>query len=156
MAVNDEFGFPESPEIFEDDVSVTLNVLANDEDADGDIVPSLTVQLPLPSVNRGSLTNNNDGTFTFFLNDDFEDLAEGEVATETFEYRVEDATGGTATATVAITVTGVNDAAEIVEASNVPAIESGVGVVGANATGNLDHSDVDNYDDIWVAATLTN
>jgi VCBS repeat-containing protein len=82
-------------------------VLANDTDEQNNIDPSLTVLISGPST--GLLTNNNDGTFTYDPNGQFEWLAAGESATDSFVYRIEDAFGETDTAAAAVTITGVND-----------------------------------------------
>ncbi len=50
-----------------------------------------------------------DGTFDYDPNGQFESLATGETTTDTFAYTVGDGNGGTDTATVSITIDGVND-----------------------------------------------
>jgi VCBS repeat-containing protein len=57
----------------------------------------------------GVVTNNGDGTFDYDPNGQFEHLAVGETATDTFTYTVIDEGRITDVATVTITVTGVND-----------------------------------------------
>jgi VCBS repeat-containing protein len=58
----------------------------------------------------GSVTNNNDGTFSYDPNGKFDSLADGETTTDTFSYTVDDGHGGTSTATVTVTIHGQNDA----------------------------------------------
>ena len=58
----------------------------------------------------GLLTVGAGGTFKFNPNGQYESLAVGESATETFTYTIDDGNGGTDTATVTITINGVNDA----------------------------------------------
>ncbi|MFN9976854.1 MAG: VCBS domain-containing protein, partial [Phycisphaerae bacterium] len=58
----------------------------------------------------GTVTNNNDGTFTYDPNGAFESLADGQTTTDSFTYTVNDGHGGEVTKTVTITVTGQNDA----------------------------------------------
>ena len=75
--------------------SVTINVLANDSDPNGD---TLTVTaVTQPASGHGVVTINADGTLTYtqtvFVN-----------GTETFTYTISDGHGGTATATVTVTV----------------------------------------------------
>ncbi len=82
----------------EDTAVTTGNVLANDTDVDEDI---LSVSSFTPPVN-GTAVNNGDGTFTYTPNADYN-------GTDSFTYTTDDGNGGSATATVAITVTPVND-----------------------------------------------
>jgi len=96
----------------DEDTATVIDVLADngygpDSDPDGNIDVSQTVNLT--SATAGVLTNNHDGTFAFDPDDDFQALAAGEQATVSFDYRIEDTFGQTDTATVRITVTGVND-----------------------------------------------
>ena len=71
----------------------------------------MTIALSSPAL--GILVNNNDGTFTYRPNGEFEHLAQGEMAIETFTYQITDSFGETATATVTITITGQNDGPSI-------------------------------------------
>ena len=82
-------------------------LLGNDTDAEGD---TLTIASIDDSATLGTVTDNGDGTYTYDPNGQFESLAVGESATDTFTYTVSDGNGGTATATVTVTVEGVNDA----------------------------------------------
>ena len=111
---------------------------------------------------EGTLTNNNDGTFDYDPNGQFDYLAAGEQAEDIFTY---DATDGTIndTATVTITVSGVNDAPIAVD-------DEGIGfttnAATAFTTGNVlsndsdvDLSDtlsVDSVNDSGLLGTLTN
>jgi CshA-type fibril repeat protein/VCBS repeat-containing protein len=90
-AVDDSFG------IDEDEV-LTGAVLPNDTDPDGD---ALTVSL-VSGVANGTLVLNADGSFTYTPNANFN-------GTDSFTYRVTDADGASTTATVTITVEGIND-----------------------------------------------
>ncbi|WP_424971012.1 Ig-like domain-containing protein [Dinoroseobacter sp. S76] len=56
------------------------------------------------------LTLNADGTFDYDPNDQFEALAVTEEATDSFTYTIIDGNGGSDTATVTVTIEGVNDA----------------------------------------------
>ncbi|MDH3753219.1 MAG: tandem-95 repeat protein, partial [Acidimicrobiia bacterium] len=58
----------------------------------------------------GTVTDNDDGTFGYDPDGNFESLAATETAVDTFEYTAGDGNGGSDTATVTITVFGVNDA----------------------------------------------
>ncbi|MCP4388433.1 MAG: hypothetical protein GY802_09065, partial [Gammaproteobacteria bacterium] len=56
------------------------------------------------------LTMNADGSFSYDPNGQFDYLKAGESTTDDFAYTYDDGAGGTDTATVSITVNGVNDA----------------------------------------------
>ncbi|WP_176494055.1 VCBS domain-containing protein, partial [Cobetia sp. 5-25-4-2] len=57
----------------------------------------------------GSFTVNADGTWSFDPGADFDGLTEGESAVTTITYQVSDGEGGVSTATVSVTVNGVDD-----------------------------------------------
>ncbi len=59
---------------------------------------------------KGLVTDNGDGTFAYDPNGQFESLGAGETGYDTFTYTVSDGHGGQSTATVTITINGVNDA----------------------------------------------
>ena len=82
-----------------EDTAVTIDVLANDIDADGDrLSPILLV-----SPNFGGLVQNADNTFTYTP---FANIH----GTDTFTYQVTDGSGPTNVATVTVTIMPVNDA----------------------------------------------
>ncbi|MDA1016544.1 MAG: VCBS domain-containing protein, partial [Planctomycetota bacterium] len=91
--------------------AVTFNVLDNDTDAENNVVAGLTVATSSPST--GVLTDTGNGTFTFDPNGDFESLPAGQSTTVSFDYQIEDSFGETDSATVTITINGVNDVASI-------------------------------------------
>ena len=76
------------------------DLLSNDSDSDGDTLQVDSVLVTDPS--NGSVTFNDDGTFTYTPNENF-------FGTDSFVYSVSDGNGGTAEATVNITVDPVND-----------------------------------------------
>ncbi|MEC8554359.1 MAG: Ig-like domain-containing protein [Planctomycetota bacterium] len=80
-----------------ENTAVSVNVVANDNDVDGDALSVSGVSNPL----NGSVTNNSDGTVTYTPNN-------GYVGSDTFTYTISDGSL-TATATVSVTVNGVND-----------------------------------------------
>jgi uncharacterized protein YjiK len=89
-----------------EDTPVTIDVAANDTDADGDLDVS-TVNTTCPSCalpGSGSLINKGDGTFDYTPDPSFD-------GSDSFVYEICD--GGSprlcSTATVSITVTGIND-----------------------------------------------
>nr|WP_290222797.1 tandem-95 repeat protein [Trichocoleus desertorum] len=79
--------------------AITPNLLANDSDRDGDVLVIARFSNPA----HGSLTNNNNGTFSYTPNLNYE-------GTDSFTYTVNDNYGGLVSNTVTITVTAVNDA----------------------------------------------
>jgi VCBS repeat-containing protein len=82
-----------------EDTPVTINVLANDDDVDGD---TLTVTGVTQGQN-GTVSIGSNGEVTYTPNDDY-------TGNDTFEYTVSDGNGGTHTGTVTVTVNPVNDA----------------------------------------------
>ena len=87
----------------DEDVPVTIDVLGNDSDPDGDPLTVTGASSP-----NGSVTVNPDGTLTYTPNPDFN-------GTDTITYTVTDGNGGSATSTVTVTVNPVNDAPEAVD-----------------------------------------
>jgi len=81
----------------------TANVLTNDSDPDGPSALSVTGFDTTGTL--GQVTNNGDGTFDYNPNGQFDGLAGGASATDTFTYMVSDGGTGTDTATVTVTVT---------------------------------------------------
>ncbi|PHZ83456.1 hypothetical protein CRD36_18025 [Paremcibacter congregatus] len=89
-----------------EDSSVTLNVLANDTDVEGD---SLSVTSASVSSGQGAVTINDDGTLSYDPGESYAGLDDGESATVEISYTVSDGQGGTDSATATVTVTGSND-----------------------------------------------
>ncbi|WP_158265103.1 Ig-like domain-containing protein [Blastopirellula marina] len=92
-------------------------VLENDTDADGDSLTVVDVNGEAASIGTqitldsgALLTLNADGSFDYDPNGAFASLAEGETAEESFTYSVADASGLMSSSTVAITISGVNNA----------------------------------------------
>ncbi|WP_353347063.1 tandem-95 repeat protein, partial [Litorivita sp. NS0012-18] len=81
----------------DEDTPVTIDVLGNDTDADGDDLTVTEATSP-----DGTVTINPDGTLEFTPNPDFN----GEAV---ISYTIDDGNGGTDTAEVIVTVTPVND-----------------------------------------------
>ena len=77
----------------DEDTSVTIPVLANDTDPDGDTLSVVSVSDPA----HGSVTVNPDGTVTYTPDPDFNGV-------DTFTYTITDGNGGSDTATVTVTV----------------------------------------------------
>jgi VCBS repeat-containing protein len=78
-------------------------VLANDSDPENDPLTVNTTPVTAPA--NGSLTLYGDGSYTYVHDG-------SETASDAFVYEVSDGNGGTATATVNLTITGVNDPPE--------------------------------------------
>ncbi len=114
-----------------EDASTSVDVLANDTDADGD---TLTVSMATPP-GHGSATVNTDGTITYAPDADYN-------GSDSFDYQVDDGNGGTDTATVTVTVTPVNDAPVFVDPT--PADHATLSVVeGDTLSVTLAATDVD-------------
>ncbi len=106
--------------IADDSTNVNGNVLADngngaDSDVDASDVISVSavlggnVGVASAGTDGGLFTINADGTFNFNPNGDFAYLDTGETQDTTVQYTIDDGNGGTDTATITITVTGVND-----------------------------------------------
>ncbi|HMF93192.1 MAG TPA: N,N-dimethylformamidase beta subunit family domain-containing protein [Vicinamibacterales bacterium] len=118
VAVNDAYSVNEDATLT---IPATAGVLSNDTDADHD---SLTATLTAPPVN-GTLTLGADGGFTYQPNPDF-------FGSDSFTYTVSDGHGGTATGTVNVTVTPVNDVPIFTKGAD----QINAGVVGAQTVTN--------------------
>ncbi len=97
-AVNDPPVAVDDATVTDEETPVTVPVLANDSDVDGDPLTVTTASAP-----NGTVVINPDGTVTYTPDPDFN-------GTDTITYVISDGQGGTATATVAVTVNPVNDA----------------------------------------------
>lgn len=84
--------------VTDEDTPVTIPVLANDSDPNGD-----TLTVTGATATNGTVTVNPDGTLTYTPNPDYN-------GPDTITYTVTDGNGGSATSTVAVTVNPVNDA----------------------------------------------
>ena len=117
-----------------EDISISSfapGILFNDSDADGPSPLSVTHVKPGSASSPGSpaltpntitgsygtLSLNNDGSYTYSADQDAaESLGSGELATDTFTYTISDGTDN-ATAELIITITGINDAPVIFDAT---------------------------------------
>ncbi len=91
----------------DEDVSVTVDVLPNDSDPDGD---TLTVTAVTQGSNGSVVIDPVSGNPVYTPDPDFN-------GTDTFTYTIDDGNGGTDTATVTVTVNEVNDLPEITPAT---------------------------------------
>lgn len=89
-----------------ENVRPSILVLGNDSDPDSD---ALTVVSVNTTNTRGAVTIGTGGTILHDPRTAFNYLGAGETALDTFVYTVSDGKGGTSSATVRVTVTGVND-----------------------------------------------
>ncbi len=133
--------------VLEDASIMTATVADNDTDPDND-----TLTYALVGDAPGGLTFNTDGSYTFDASE-YDYLPAGEELPVEFTYRVSDGHGGTDTANVTVTITGVNDPAEITGDSTGTVLEDGATAGQPNATGTLQATDVDNTDDLFQAVT---
>ncbi|MFO0996630.1 MAG: Ig-like domain-containing protein [Alphaproteobacteria bacterium] len=91
----------------EDGPAITINVLANDTDANvGDVLSLVSVG---PAQSGASVVVAN-GQVVYSPGALFQSLGAGQTATDTFSYVMRDAAGATSTSTVTVTIAGVNDA----------------------------------------------
>jgi len=98
----------------EETAFTTASVLANDSDPDGDLV-TFTGFDATGAI--GVFTYNGDGTFDYDPNGQFDALGAGETATDTITYTVSDGTGREDTATLTVTIDGINDAPRTIDDS---------------------------------------
>ena len=98
----------------DEDTAVTVDVLANDSDPDGDTLAVTAVSDPA----HGSVVDNGDGTLTYTPDADWS-------GTDSFTYTVSDGNGGSDTATVTVTVNAVNDPAISITVSGPAAAHEG-------------------------------
>jgi VCBS repeat-containing protein len=133
----------------EDTAFTTGDVLANDTDVE--TPGSLTVHTYDDSGVVGLLDYNGDGTFDYDPNEQFEHLAVGGYVEEVFSYVVTDGVL-TDTATVTITVTGLNDA-PVVDDDTFTADENSAS---GTSVGTMSASDPDTGDSLTYAITAGN
>ncbi|MET3440641.1 VCBS repeat-containing protein [Variovorax paradoxus] len=143
----------------EDGPGIQIHVLQND------LVPDLVKSLTLASAPaHGTATlvqpaMGDPSTWYFQYQPhaaDFQYLAAGEHATDTFSYEVKDADGGTGLATVTITITGTNDGPVITAQDLAGAVSEQVAPAGnLSDSGVIGFSDLDLSDVHLVSATGT-
>jgi VCBS repeat-containing protein len=98
-------------------VSASDGLLANDRDGDHDALTVAAVAgqagsvgQPVPGSSGGTFTIGADGSYTFEPSTNFDALPPGTSRVTSIDYTTTDAQGGTATATLEVTVQGRNDA----------------------------------------------
>ncbi len=96
--------------------AIDINVLSSASDPDGDTVTLTGVDT---SATKGTVSINPDNTVHYDPNGQFDGLAAGQTATDTFGYTVSDGFH-TTSATVTVTINGVNDAPVISNIETTP------------------------------------
>ena len=89
-----------------EDEEITISVLANDNDTDGDALIVSSVSAPA----NGAVVINADNTLAYTPNTNFN-------GADSFTYTISDGNGGSSTATVSLTINAVNDAPDVVNDS---------------------------------------
>ena len=115
--VNDGPDADNDSDTTDQDSTTSGNVLTNDMDVDtGDVLSvsevggsALAVGVPTATTGGGQITINSNGSYTYDPNGAYDHLAAGNSATDSIVYTVSDGNGGTDTATLFITVNGLND-----------------------------------------------
>jgi VCBS repeat-containing protein len=133
--------------ITDEDTPVSVSapgVLKNDSDPDvGDTLTVTTLSRVYNSVIGVAVTAWRDGSFTYDPNGQFEYLQAGSSTTDFFAYTVSDGNGGSDTATVTITINGVNDAPTSISLDNSSVAEN---QPSGTAVGNFSTTDPDTGD----------
>lgn len=132
--------------VTDEDISLTLDILTNDSDPDGDVLTiseingvSVEVGTELILDSGASLTLNSDGTLSYNPTTAFTYLNGGQTSTDTFNYTIDDGQEGTATAMVTININSIDDAV------NVQGTKKNDHLIGGN---NHDYLDGDKGKDI--------
>ncbi len=140
------------PPLAEDDAAITnednpVTVSAPgvlDNDSDPNVGDTLTVTSVDTSGTVGAVTAwDADGSFTYDPNGQFEYLQAGGSTTDNFTYTVSDGNGGSDTATVTITINGVNDVPTDISLDNSSVAEN---QPSGTAVGNFSTIDPDTGD----------
>lgn len=133
------------------------SVLDNDTDADGDALTVTALNGDSNSIGQATvlasgatITLNADGTFQYAptTSASFNALAVGESTTDSFTYTIDDGNGETNSATVTVTVNGVNDAPSVGSSGDVTVNE------GQTATNSGTWSDADLSDVVTLSASV--
>ncbi len=117
----------------EDTQLITGNVLANDSDIEGDAIGIHHYSQP----SHGSVSLNNDGTFTYKPVDNYN-------GADSFTYTITDANGNLTTGTVTIDITPVDDAPDA-DGENFSTIED-IPITTTNVLANDSHADGDSFE----------
>ena len=154
--VNDApVAIPDTVNANEDSSGIVINLTGNDTDAEGDDVEILSIDT---TGTLGSVAINPDNdSVSYDPNGQFESLAAGQTATDSFTYTVTDGNGGTDTATVTVTIIGANDV-PVIGGVSTGTVTEDVGVTGANeivTQGTLTIADVDAGESVFLPQVAT-
>ena len=141
-------------------VSADVGVLVNDSDSDrnstlfvSQVNGSERSDSFIVLVSGAKLNMNADGSYSYDPSGRFDALAAGQIATDSFSYTVSDGRGGSASATVTLSVRGVNDAPSAVADSATGAANATLTVNSANGVLAND-SDPDSGDNALQVSAL--
>jgi VCBS repeat-containing protein len=145
------FAVPDTALVSEDAlVPVPIDVLANDGGPDN-LNARRVVAVDTTGTEGAVVIASDGGSVTYAPDGQFERLGAGEQATDSFTYTLQLGRGAKDTATVTVTVTGVNDAPEVEDASfTIPENQA------AQAIGIVTATDVDANDILSFAITTGN
>nr|WP_321484326.1 Ig-like domain-containing protein [uncultured Cohaesibacter sp.] len=130
----------DATETTSENVALRGSVTATDLDGD-----TITYSLDGQPA-EGSVTLQDDGSYSFEPGTAFDDLAVGESREVSFTFSADDGKGSTDQGTVTIVVTGTNDAPTAVDLSSASVDENASGaVIGTLSTTDVDSSDTHSY-----------
>lgn len=143
--------------------NVILDAPGRDSDIDGDVLTVVGVGAatggvgsPVAGGNGGMFVIQPDGSFRFDPGTDFDNLAAGQTRATSITYTISDGQGGTASATLLVTVTGTNDAPN---ASTLPPQSNpdgaAVSVSAGSAFSDIDVGDVLTFNVTGLPSGLT-
>ncbi|MDP0561536.1 MAG: tandem-95 repeat protein [Candidatus Endonucleobacter sp. (ex Gigantidas childressi)] len=142
--------------------SLTINVLANDTDADVNDNPSSSILLSTDIVDTNgdilvgmgevSISNNQ---VLFALGSDFDYLGDGEVMDLLIRYQMSDSGGLTSNSFLSITITGTNDqpVIDLINASGT--LEESNSTTGLSTTGRLSITELDSGETVTISKSDT-
>jgi len=93
----------------DEDTAFTTADLVAANDTDPDTSDALSVSVLNTTGTTGLVSDNGNGTFDYDPDGQFESLAAGDSTTDTFGYTITDGNGGSDSAVVTVTISGVND-----------------------------------------------
>jgi VCBS repeat-containing protein len=125
-----------------EDAASTVQVLANDTDADGDPLSIASIDT---AGTKGTVVQGAGGTARYDPAGRFEVLAPGATESDRFSYKADDGRADSAAATVTVTVTGVNDPPRL-SGVETGALDYLAGSPAAAVTGGLTVADLDSAD----------